>query len=343
MKKSALFLFAILLFGALTAQNVVRTELLNLAKGEYPVFSESNLAMNCGSTGLCVLVEASDSKYYVYHSGIKSGPFNTADEAMKVCKYSDENAQKHLSENYYNGAFEPAYSGETAKIVFNGISYGPYTYVAAANASPDKKHFMAVAKKGENMVFVSDLMPETIIQGQPQAFHWDASNSTGMVVLKTGFDMRSLDQLDLSSMSEEEQLAYMVKLGEEIENTKEELFVILTNGKIYGPFESGNIGSSNPAFLLSTPGHWTMSIGTKLYLDGTLVKDFADNYFNLSDVYFSPDGKKYAVLFYDKIVFSDGSEYMYPIMVNQCNKNSNLIEWICFENESKIVYYSRTW
>ncbi|PKP03683.1 MAG: hypothetical protein CVU11_07405 [Bacteroidetes bacterium HGW-Bacteroidetes-6] len=343
MKKSVLFLFTILLFATLTAQNVVRTELLNLAPGEYPVFSESNLAMNCGTTGLCILVEASDSKYYVYHSGIKSGPFNTAEEAMKVCKYNDNSTANRLSESNFNGAFEPVYGGDGAKIIFKGISYGPYKYITATNASPDKQHFMAVAQKGENMVFVSDLMPETIIQGQPQHFHWNANNTTGMTVLKTGFDMNSLNNIDFSSMSEAEQVAYMQKLGEAIENTKEELYILFTDGKKYGPFDSGSIGSSNPAFLLSAPGHWTMSLGAKLLIDGTVVKDFGDNYFNLDEVYFSPDGTQYAVLLYDKIVFSDGKEYTYPILVNQCNNNSSQIEWICFENESKIVYYSRTW
>ena len=85
-----------------------------------------------------------------------------------------------------------------------------------------------------------------------------------------------------------------------------------------------------------------MVIGNKLYVDGTLLKDFGDFYINPCDIWLSEDGRRYAVRSYDKLVFSDGNEYSFPLKVIWEKKNGVIhLSWVSFENERDIVLYSR--
>ncbi len=343
---ATLFVFAYALIAAAQNQPEKRI-LLTLQQGEMPYFTESNLMMNCGSTGFCLLVQHPDASFYVYENGIRKGPYKTAEEGMNVCY--KEGILQHESKTVtvweqedMNDMILAADEGYV--INFKGKSYGSYIVIHAISKSPDGLHFMAVARKQSGLVFVSDLFSEQAAPGEVKSLHWSPDSKSGFGLFMTGFDVSSLSNIDLSSMNEQQQMEYMMNIQKQIEETKEELYILFTDGRKTGPYVKGSESNMNPAYSLTAPGHWLMICNHQLYIDGTVVFNIPESeWISLDDVFLSPDGKKFAIRYYDRLYFSDGSTYAYPILLNRCSSNPNMIEWVSFENEQTLVYYSRQW
>jgi hypothetical protein len=320
---------------------VQRKTLVKIATGESLMVWESNIGMSCAGQNICLVSKGTGEEYFVYQNGVKKGPFPDAFTAQKTCNANSFEQAQAITTHYRDGNDHPQYEGGEMRYTFNNRSYGPFERLMV-NVSPDRKHFMAVGSKNGQHSFMSDQTNEKIIPGWAEFFHWDDAEN-GLCVIKSGFDDTELINIDFSNMTEAEQIAYLNELQNKIDNSVSELFVIKLNGEMSGPFSVGEESNNNPGLSLSAQGHWVFSSGTKLIIDGIEVSDFQDEYFETNHVWLSPDAKQWAVKFYDKLLFSDGSEYPYPIMVNYCNEDPSRIEWICLESEIELVHYSRSW
>jgi len=320
---------------------VQRKSLIKIGAGEHLMVWESNIGLGCSGQSLCVVSKGSGEEYYVYQNGVKKGPFPDAQSAMNICKESSFEDPEPVSTHFEDGNAFPDYIDNGVQFTFNNITYGPFTDMTI-NVSPDKKHFMAVGSKDGKFWFMSDLVRNAEIAGRALFYHWDKAGN-GICVIKSGFDESVFQTTNFDGMTEAEQIAFIQNVQQQMENTVEELFVIMHNGTVSGPYQTGNQSSNNPGLSLTAQGHWVFSSGTKLFIDGKEVYDFTDMYFESGQVWLSPDATQWAVKFYDKLLFSDGSEYPYPIRVNYCNEDPSRIEWITLENENELVHYSRSW
>lgn len=321
--------------------------LLSLQTGEVPYFNESNLLMNCGSTGFCLLVNHPDGGFYVYDNAIRKGPFASAAEAMKIC-YKNEQTELYIKPvTTWEQADMNDYviaAGEGYVVQFKGKNYGPYMYVQAMHVSPDGLHFMAVARNATGVMVFGDQLAETKTPGEVKSLQWSPDSKSGFAVFLTGFDATTLENIDLSGMTEQQQMEYMMNIQKQIEEAKEEIFIIFNDGKKLGPFAKGSESNSNPAYSTTAPGHWIMIQERKLYIDGIEVYSIPENeWVSTDDVFLSSDAKQFAIRFYDRIWFSNGSEFAYPILINRCGNSNSRIEWISLEDETKLMYYSLPW
>lgn len=329
------------LFFLTNQAQVQRKSLVKIGHGEKLLVWESNIGLGCSNQTICVVSKGAGEEYFVYQNGVKKGPFPDASTAQNTCNASSFEQAPSITSHYYEGNDHPQYEGGEMKYSFNNQSYGPFERLMV-NVSPDRKHFMAVGSKNSHFYFMSDQTSEKIIPGWAEYFHWDATGE-GLCVLKSGFNDSELIDVDFSNMTEAEQIAYLNELQNKIDNSVSELYVIKLNGDMSGPFSVGEESNNNPGLSLSAQGHWVFSSGTKLLIDGKEVCDFQDMYFESGQVWLSPDAKQWAVKFYDKLLFSDGSEYPYPVRVNYCNEDHSRIEWITLENENELIHYSRSW
>ena len=94
--------------------------------------------------------------------------------------------------------------------------------------------------------------------------------------------------------------------------------------------------------LVETTG--IMIIDNALYINGLKIKQFStDNTsLNMCNIWISLDGKRYAVLSYKEILFSDGSSYPAPVNLDIEKKDGKtFLKWIALENEKDLVSYSK--
>lgn len=320
---------------------VERKSLLKIEAGETLMLWESNIGLSCSGENICVVSKASKDHYYVYQNNKKNGPFPNSTAAAEICNSIAYEQKPAVSSHYIKGFVHPDYQNNLMSFSFNNQSYGPYTRLSV-NMSPDNKHFMAVGAKNGQFYFMSDQVNEMSVPGWAEFFHWDEFGN-GLCLIKSGFDDSEIINIDFSNMTEAEQIVYLNELQNKIDNSVSELYVIKLSGDMSGPFSTGEESNNNPGLSLSAQGHWVFSSGTKLIIDGIEVYDFQDMYFESSQVWLSPDTKQWAIKFYEKLLFSDGSEYPYPTRVNYCNEDHSHIEWITLENENELVHYSRSW
>ena len=85
-----------------------------------------------------------------------------------------------------------------------------------------------------------------------------------------------------------------------------------------------------------------MTIDNNLYVNGTLLANLGSESVPNNTIWLSPDGKRYAIISYDKITFSDGSSFTFPLLVKKSQKDGKIwLNWVSLENEKEIVLYSK--
>jgi hypothetical protein len=154
-----------------------------------------------------------------------------------------------------------------------------------------------------------------------------------------------LMKMDFSKMSQDEIIKVMQQQAEKQKNAGPPKAYVYTNGgKKFGPFPASGIHDKNPAFCKSGGANWYMVIDNTLYINGVKVKQFSydDVTASTCNVWLSADGKRYAIITYRKILFSDGSSYAAPLKMDTENKEGKtILKWISLENEKDLVAYSK--
>jgi hypothetical protein len=286
-----------------------------------------------------------DKLLYSYENGVRKGPFKTPDEAkIKDCG-EDLNVECSVysrqeqtpTQQYIEITDEGAYN-----IIFKGKTYGPYTYVAGFHVSPDKSMFVAIAMDAtmkSTLITSNDLQQN--LNGTFERLIVSPTGNQYLVLVKEG---AGIDIAALSSMSEAELMKYMQEQAQKQQEAGEPLTQIYGNeGKLYGKFQSSDIYSNNPAFCQTGGDNWYMVLNNALYVNGRLLKQFDDDiHTSTCKIWLSNDGKRFAVVGYNKILFSDGNSYPPPIHLQvEQSGNKTLLKWIALENSIDLVSYTK--
>ncbi|HOZ31114.1 MAG TPA: hypothetical protein PLL66_09370 [Bacteroidales bacterium] len=347
-----LFTSLICAFYSLTAQPIVKTEqLLQLGEGESFLIAESSAGMICSAGQLCITTYHSSSKnFYVYQNGIKNGPYLKNNIEQYMCK-GDLPKHKNLysaqGDFDINEYYEYLNDG-TVFIVLNGQKFGPYANIMNMQLSPDKNNFIAVIMNTDmTFTVASSLCNEFNIEGTFSNVSFNNAGTKFLLTVECESDinkilnekMMSLQGKDLSDED-------MMKLVQEItdlqnnasaEQNLKKNYIYTENGLKLGPYDTESFSQNNPTFLPESGNNWVMTQSHKLFINGTEVKDFGEDYPNTNEFYLSKDGKSYAAWFYDKLILNDDREYKFPVYVNYCN---NQLVWLCLENDNQLVKYS---
>lgn len=331
------------------APAVERKLLITLQPNEDVLYSESclNLSMNGDQF---YLVTMYNNKYYTYENGQKHGPFNDTEEAnIKNCLSGYSSTNNCSLYNPQLPETDPealqTNSDGTFSVKLNNKIYGPYQFIAQLYILPDKSGFVAVTmSKDMKTTLVSSDGLNLPLNGDIEKFHFSPKGKKFVFALKERQEVdMSILNTDFSNMSQEEMIAFAKKQEEKANKAPKLNSYVYVNGTTkLGPYDLNAFYSNNPAFTVTGGDNWIMTLDNALYINGAKVKDFPDLDLNTCKIWVSSDGKRYVIISYEKIVFSDGKSYQNPVEYSVEDKGGKLlIKWVSFENEKDLVLYSR--
>jgi hypothetical protein len=336
----------VVLNGQTPSAKIQHKLLFSIGKGEKPVFNESSIAISPIGTSITVLTSDDEGRVYVYVDGKKRGPFKDITDTKVTMpeddpeeydpilrRDSDPDYQKYIQ---YNDAGE-------ITLKFGGKSYGPFQFILEFYSTNDKTAFSAIVMKNGKPQIITSSGNKYDLDGQPTYNYISASGKKMMVtIVKENNAAGELLNRDMSKMSSDE----IAKLGKQMVGKQvrpPEAFIWFQDGKKYGPYDPKKVSANNPAFNKTGGENWLLTMDSKLYINGTFVRDLINEHISPANVWLTEDGKRYVIILYNRIEFSDSTVYMDPLKIRiSIEKNKITIWWLFLENEKDIVLYSRT-
>lgn len=348
MKKITLCIFSVLAATSMFAQpEAQRTTIFTAPAGHKIVTHESSFFLSCDETTLCIVTEAPDGRFYSNYKGVMSGPFTEMREAYIKC---DEIEMPNSGNNssYANtmqiGTHDKFISIDDnglMNIVFKGKNYGPYELIYSLKISADNTTFFALVKNKDNLTaLISNNGNEVVVGGGVIQEHYSQDGTYCMIITNSqNLAMEALMTTDMSEMTPEEQQAFFDKINQ-IGSQKPEITLYFSDGTKFGPYSDSQANSSNAIFSTTGGKNWHMVYDHKLFINGIFRHDFGqEEWISAYEVWVSSDGKNFAWKTYEKIYFSNGRSYDFPLLVGSCIQNGiNQLHWVSLENNTFIKH-----
>jgi hypothetical protein len=363
----------LLIFGlcsTLSAQQAEQKVLVTLQNGEEPMYYESCIPMSFAGGNL-FLVTRLNNQFFVYDKGTRKGPFKDASSiVMPDCKEGEGNSSNCAvlkQEAEYNEKYIKTGDDGKMKIVYNGKTYSEISQVNQLVVSANGLK-IAVLGTNDNLEPLM-LTPEgkiIALQGEAEKLLLSPSGSLAIVSMKGSTTQTLANQqdqmanyekmaaemqsVDMSKMTPEEITTYLQNIQKKYgiatneQSNSPDFYIFLSDGRKLGPYKLGGYTSDNPAFCITGGDNWYFIDDNKLFVNGSMLKDFGDNSPSTCNIWLSPDGKRYAVFMnYSNLVFSDGQSYPSPLQINAKVENGKaLLTWLSLNNKNQIVLYKKT-
>jgi|GEM_PF-2241434 hypothetical protein len=328
--------------------NVTRKVLVTLQAGEAIIEAESCFPLGMNNDQL-YLVTTADGKYYIYENGQRTGPYTNLENIdIKSCS-SNRSGNDCSAYTTETAGMDPelismSESGQYL-IKQGGKTYGPYMYIKELHVWPDKSGFVAITLDAAMKSYlVTSEGKNTALEGDAEKLHFSAVGKQYVFVVKENPNLNmDILNMDFSKMTTEEMMKFAKEQEEKAKQAgPPKAWVYVSQGSKLGPFDPQSFYTDNPTFTRTGGDNWIMVRDNALYVNGALVKKFEDTDLDICKIWLSKDGKRYAIVNWDKIVFSDGSAYPYPVKVaNQESNGKIIMKWVSLENERDLVLYSR--
>jgi hypothetical protein len=331
--------------GQTPASRLQHRLLFSIGKGERLIFNETSIALSPIGTSVMVFTSDDEGRVYVYVDGKKRGPFKDIADT-KVAPPEDDPEEydpilRRDSDPDYEKYMQYNDAGEVT-LKFGGKSYGPFQFILEFYTTNDKTAFSAVVMKDGKPQIITSSGDKYDLDGQPTYSYVSASGKKMMVTtVKENNAAGELLNRDMTKMSSDE----IAKLGKQMEGKQvqpPESFIWFQDGKKYGPYDPKKINANNPAFNKTGGENWLLTMDSKLYINGTFARDLINEQISPANVWLSEDGKRYVIIVYNRIEFSDNSIYMDPLKIRiSVDKNKITVWWLLLDNEKDIVLYSK--
>ena len=337
---------SVVLHGQTLSTSTQHRLLFSIGKGEKPLFNGSSIALSPIGTSVTVLTTDDEGSFYVYVDGGKRGPFkdiidtkiimpedNPEEYDPVLRRDSDPDYEKYIQ---YNNA-------GAITIKFGEKRFGPFQFILEFYSTSDKTAFSAVVMKDGKPQIITSSGNKYDLDGQPTYNYISASGKKMMVtVVKENDASGELLKRDVSKSSSDE----IAKPGKQLEGRQvkpPEAFIWFQDGTKYGPYDPKKINASNPAFNKTGGENWLLTMNSKLYINGIFVRDLINEQISPANIWLTEDGKRYVIIVYNRIEFSDGTIYKEPLKIRiSVNRNKITVWWLLLENEKDIVLYSKT-
>ena len=316
-------------FYAISQPAIEKKIIATLGPGEMLVHSESCFRLDTDPSSISfVTVEGSGTskQYYCYgKDGKKTGPVNKPDESYWVeCK--DVDVEDCIpNDDPRQGDLAESIDWSTGSVKFKGNTYGPYGQVMMFNLSDDEQSFYAVALNDQMKVIFFDKDNRKIeLTGIPEQVIISPDGKRAFAKVKG-----SINPFDPDAVQK------MMDNPEEMNNPKINLFGI--DGSKYGPFASGDF--SDAWFIPS--GQLVIYSDHEISLDGKALFK-SQEYISPCDIWVSGNGKDYAWANYEKLMFSDGSMFAAPLVINYVQAGGKgYLKWVALEEAKNLVFYKK--
>ena len=347
MKKILFVFFFPVLLCIVNAQTAVsKKKVFEIGPGEEPVYSEYTLLLSSSGTDVSMVTTSATDKYFLYINGQKKGPF----EDPKKIEWTDDREEDMYSSVYRDNRvvdqnkFLTAGDDGRMLIKANGKSYGPFQLVLNIFSDTDGNLISAITVEGMNASLLTQSGTIIKLEGIPSYTCSSPSGKKVIVMATKEFNPAAeFMNIDFSKLTQEQ----MMKLSKDIEAKQKAApppvsFLYFNDGTKLGPYPKDDISNNNPAFCKTGGDNWLMQLNSKLYVNGAEIATL-ENYVSNDDIWLSEDGKRYAIITNEKIAFSDGSSFDFPLKIKRITKNGvTSFTWVSLENKKDVVVYSKT-
>jgi hypothetical protein len=324
-----------------------RQKLFSIGKEEITVYGETQIYLENTSTRVIMVTMDFNGKYYLYDIDGRKGPFDDVDS----CGFNPGEVDTDMYSSIYNyegaslGLDLLSFNDEGRTMVRAGNkTYGPFESVTNIYTDKSGKFTMAITSEGMNFSLLTSNGTLLPLESIPYASSVSSSlNKAFVVVVKEENPAADYMNLDFSKMTQDE----LMKIAREIEEKQKnapppEAYVYLNDGKKFGPYQQESIFGGNPFFCKTGGDNWGLLLDKKLYVNGSLLAELPVEYVSAGDIWLSEDGKRFVIISIEKILFSDGQSFANPLKVKmQKEGDKTWFSWICLENETDVVLYSK--
>lgn len=365
---SCLWIAAMLILPGLS-HSFAQKVLLTLPQGEQILYAESSLSMFDAKGGLQVCTSNNKGEYFVYKNDKKLGPFSDLQKATYLVDFPETPYENEGTEAPANEAYNDNYvtwdENGGNYIVLNGKKWGPFAQVKDLYCTANKQHFVAVTiapqtdySKPPQYSLITSQGKNIAIKGEPYDLKVNSDISLAVLVSKfeqgAEVDLDAMEQYSqemekiLAEMGDDpdmEQLTVMSKkmeeLGRQYDEQAIEYYVYTSGGKEWGPYKRVIAGENNPDFCAPDSKDWYFIADGFLYKNGSKTAAVSDS--DIQQMWWADKAQSFAYSTYDKLVFSTGETYAYPIEIKQVIVDGKTtLKWLVLENENKFVQYSKT-
>jgi hypothetical protein len=350
LKTTVMFIFILIfilalpfsLLGQQVPSEMNRKILFSIGKDEKPVFNESSILLSPIGSSVTVITSDEENRVYVYENGEKRGPFK--DIAGTGMKKAEDNPEEYdpifrrESDPDYQKYIEYSNDGQ-AILKFGGKSFGPFQFILEFYSTNDKTAFSAIVMKEGKPEIIGSAGNTYELDGQPGYNYISPTGKRMMVTaIKENNDTNEVIIKNLAKANTQEPN----KPGKEAEAKQKkripEAFIYFQDGKKYGPYDPKKITGYNPAFIKTGGDNWLLTMDSKLYINGKVTRDLTNERISPANIWLTEDGKRYVIIVYNRIEFSDGSVYKDPLKIRIMTDNKKItIWWLSFENGKDIV------
>ncbi len=316
------FIFLItqaVLTGQTTAGKVQMKTLFSIGEGEKPVSNGSVLAISPIGTSVTLVTSDDKGRIYIYADGKKRGPFRDIADAKIVFPNDNPDEYDPVLRKDSDPDYEKyiKYDGGSLTLNFQGKSYGPFQFILEFYTTSDKTAFSAIVMKDGRPQIITSSGNSYLLDGQPAYSYASASGKKMMVTV--------------------------VKENSGEQTSPPEAFIWFQDGKKYGPYDPKKINANNPSFNKTGGENWLLTMDSKLFINGTFVRDLINEFISPANIWLSEDGKRYVIIVYNRIEFNDGAVYKDPLKIRiSVIKDKITVWWLLLENNKDIVLCSRT-
>lgn len=314
-------------------QKATKKTLLTLQNGEAILYGENCFQVKSGgnnSNVATVINVGGKPQFYIYENGVKKGPFKEITPAMINCGnrnyYSCANYNNNENEDLAQNYIEHTSDGQVY-IKFGGKQIGPYLQIQPFMLTANKKNFFAVVMTEDmKMKFISGDGKNVEIVGSPVSLLVSPDGNDAHLVIKGTLNLQDLTSGKIDPM----------KMDYTMMN---DVYFLNINGKKSGPFKEQSL-STNYIWYCKTNNRLLYYTDGAIYLDGKKFLVHDDD--PVCNVWIAADGKTYAIKNYEKIVFSDGESYAFPVEVDCITENGKTyLVWAALENDINLVLYKK--
>jgi hypothetical protein len=325
---------------------VNRKVLFSTLKGEKPVFNESSISLSPIGTNVTVITSDEEGRIFIYENGKKKGPFK--DIPGTGVKKAEENQEefdpifRRESDSDYEAYTSYDKDGQVT-IKFRGKSFGPFQFILELYFSNDKTVFSALIMKDGKPQVITSAGNSFLLNGQPGYTSISPAGKKMMVTsISESTHSPGMSDKNLTDKTKQITPKPAITTAGEQSGRPPEAYIYFQDGKKFGPYDPKKINSNNPAFIKTGGDNWLLTIDSKLYINGKPVKNLDNERISPANIWLTEDGKRYAIIIYNKIEFSDGSVYKDPLKIRiATDKGKITVWWLSFENGKDIVLYSK--
>lgn len=337
MNKKSIIIFALVLavaasqgaFGQVTQRKVA-----TLGANETIVSAESVLLAAPGA-GCAVddfflvtqLYRSGKTQFFTYDKSGKKGPFDKITSEILRKGAGVESAPPYYDAEFSTEGVEVVPDpNDPAKqyIEWNGKRLGPFQQMLGVYVTPDKSKLYAFVTKAGKLRFIASDGRDIAAEGMPVGVIVSPDGTkavgqcTGHITPVEGM------QLDFSKIDM---------------NTMDDVTLFTIDGRKFGPF--GKNADFGEMWFVAGSNDWVFTVGHTVYFNGTALKPFNERI--SKSEFWIDDAAHYAWLAGDKLIFSDGASFPYPVMIKSEKKGGKTtLCWVSLQGNGDVVVYSRT-